>query len=164
MNKIIKQSLFIDYKNINCNLMSHVHHNCQQFLTVDYTWIHLSPWWMLFRSHIDIYRFWSIFFTYSLTLYDGAILFSDDYWIEWGYWLWSEKIKKTSPQNSTEHAMFVDLSSCAHCLSSWYIGSAHSLEKVMGVISRLGGAGVYTLNSYTIGLLTNGPRSCYASS
>ena len=34
------------------------------------------------------------FFTYSLTLYDGAILFSDDYWIEWGYWLWSEKIKK----------------------------------------------------------------------
>ena len=25
------------------------------------------------------YRFWSIFFTYSLTLYDGAIFFSDDY-------------------------------------------------------------------------------------
>ena len=45
----------------------------------DYTRIHLSPWWMLFRSHINIYRFWSIFFTYSLTLYDGAILFSDDY-------------------------------------------------------------------------------------
>ena len=59
--------------------------------------------------------------------------------------------KKTSPQNSAE--MFVDLSSCAHCLSSWYFGSAHSLEKVMGVISRLGGAGVYILNSYTIGVL-----------
>ena len=27
-----------------------------------YTWIHLSPWWMLFRTRIDIYRFWWIFF------------------------------------------------------------------------------------------------------
>ena len=60
--------------------------------------------------------------------------------------------------------MFVDLSSCPHCLSSWYFGSAHSLEKVMGVITRLGGAGVYILDSYTIGLLTNGPCSCYAGS
>ena len=40
-----------------------------------YTRIHLSPWWMLFGFHSDIYRFLSIFFTYSLTLYDGAILF-----------------------------------------------------------------------------------------
>ena len=39
----------------------------------NYTWIHLSPWWMLFRSHIDIFRSWWIFFTYLLTLYDGAI-------------------------------------------------------------------------------------------
>ena len=31
-----------------------------------YTRIHLSPWLMLFRSHINIYRFWLIFFTYSL--------------------------------------------------------------------------------------------------
>ena len=48
-------------------------------ITLYLEWIHLSPWWMLFRSHIDIDRFWSIFFTYSLTLYDGAIKFSDDY-------------------------------------------------------------------------------------
>ena len=106
---------------------------------------------MLFRSHIDIYRFWSIFFYIFTYLYDGAILFSDDYWIEWGYWLWSEKIKKHL--HKIPPSMFVGLSSCAHCLSSWYFGSAHSLEKVMGVISRLGGAGVYILNSYTIGVL-----------
>ena len=38
------------------------------------------------------------FFTYSLTLYDGVILFSDDYWIQCDYWLWSEKIKKNTPK------------------------------------------------------------------
>ena len=70
------------------------------------------------------------------------------YFVWWGdfifgrllnYWLWSEKIKKHL--HKIPPSMFVDLSSCAHCLSSWYFGSAHSLEKVMGVISQLGGAG-----------------------
>ena len=49
--------------------------------------------------------------------------------------------------------MFVDLSSCAHGLLSWYFGSAHSFEKVPRVISQLGDAGVYILIFYTIGVL-----------
>ena len=120
-------------------------------LCYDYTRIHLSPWWMLFRSHINIYRFWSIFFTYSLTLYDGAILFSDDYWIQCDYWLWSGKIKKHL--SKIPPSMFVDLSSCAHGLLSWYFGSAHTFKKVPRVLSRLGGAGVYILIFFTIGVL-----------
>ena len=84
-------------------------------------------------------------------MYDGAILFSDDYWIQCDYWLWSEKIKKHLPE--IPPIMFVDLSSCAHGPLSWYFGSAHSFEKVVRVISRLSGAEVYILNSYTIGVL-----------
>ena len=72
--------------------------------------------------------------------------------------------KKTSPQNSANHVCWSFLLSTLSVIIVWYFGSAHSLEKVMGVFSRLGGAGVDILNSYTIGLLTNGPCSCYASS